>query len=97
MFGRATFEAQRKGRTLLTVTTELPQMEPDKTEFVRAMMERSLSNVKGIWSLIASDSPLAIPVHGRSRSASSNTSDPDRPERERSLRHKPSLALRAIR
>lgn len=48
MVGRATFEAKSASQTLVTVTTELPDMPPDKAEFLRAMMERSLGDVKGM-------------------------------------------------
>ena len=47
MGGRATFEAVDPRRTLLTVTADIPGLEdPEKVEFLRSMMQRSVDNVK---------------------------------------------------
>lgn len=47
MFGRATFEAQGADRTMLKVSTDIPEMdESADANFLTTMMERSLGNVK---------------------------------------------------
>lgn len=47
MGGRATLEALDPGRTLLTVMADIPGLEdPEKVEFLRSMMQRSVDNVK---------------------------------------------------
>ncbi|MCI0632608.1 MAG: hypothetical protein L0206_01620 [Actinobacteria bacterium] len=45
--GRTTFEARGPGQTLVTVTTGIEGMgDPEKLEFLTAMMPRSVDNVK---------------------------------------------------
>jgi hypothetical protein len=45
--GRATFEPHGAERTLLTVSADVPGLEdPEKVEFLRSMMQRSVDNVK---------------------------------------------------
>jgi hypothetical protein len=45
--GRATFARRGPARTLVTVTTGIEGMdEPEKIEFLRRMMQRSVDNVK---------------------------------------------------
>jgi hypothetical protein len=47
MFGRATFEVQGTDRTMLKVSTDIPEMdESADANFLTTMMERSLGNVK---------------------------------------------------
>ena len=45
--GRTAFEARGPARTLVTVTTEIEGMDdPEKLEFLKRLMQRSLNNVK---------------------------------------------------
>ncbi|HEX6207974.1 MAG TPA: SRPBCC family protein, partial [Actinomycetota bacterium] len=46
MRGRAAFQDDGPGRTLLTVLTDVPELDESKASFLRSMMERSLANVK---------------------------------------------------
>jgi uncharacterized membrane protein len=45
--GRTTFEPRDGERTLVTVSADIPGLEdPEKIEFLRSMMQRSVDNVK---------------------------------------------------
>jgi hypothetical protein len=47
MSGRAVFEPHGDERTLLTVSADIPGFDdPEKVEFLRSMMQRSVDNVK---------------------------------------------------
>ena len=47
MSGRAVFEPRGDERTLLVVSADVPGLDdPEKVEFLRAMMRRSVDNVK---------------------------------------------------
>jgi uncharacterized protein YndB with AHSA1/START domain len=49
MQGRATFEATGSERTLLTVITDIPELDdPAASEFITKRMERSVANVKAL-------------------------------------------------
>jgi Polyketide cyclase / dehydrase and lipid transport len=51
--GRATFEERGAGKTLLTITTEIADIEPDRADFLRRMMERSVGNMKSLMESAA--------------------------------------------
>lgn len=45
--GRATFEARGPARTLITMTTEIEEMDDsEKLDFLTSMMRRSVNNVR---------------------------------------------------
>jgi polyketide cyclase/dehydrase/lipid transport protein len=45
--GRATFEPRGPERTLLTLSVDIPELDdPEKVTFMRAMMQRSVDNMK---------------------------------------------------
>ena len=45
--GRATFEPRGAERTLLTLSVDVPELDdPEKVTFMRAMMQRSVDNMK---------------------------------------------------
>jgi hypothetical protein len=45
--GRATFEPLAEGRTLLTMSVDVPALNnPEKIEFMSSMMQRSVDNMK---------------------------------------------------
>jgi uncharacterized protein YndB with AHSA1/START domain len=49
MQGRTTFEPREPERTLLTVSVDIPGLDPSAdVDFLTSMMERSLSNVKAM-------------------------------------------------
>jgi uncharacterized protein YndB with AHSA1/START domain len=47
--GGATFEPRGTERTLLSISVDIPGLDdPEKVEFMRSMMERSVANMKSI-------------------------------------------------
>jgi Polyketide cyclase / dehydrase and lipid transport len=47
--GRATFEVRGAERTLLTMSVDVPGLDdPEKVEFMRSMMQRSVDNMKSL-------------------------------------------------
>ncbi len=49
MLGRATFEERGSERTLLTISADVPRLDdPEKAQFLRSMMQRSVDNMKGM-------------------------------------------------
>jgi Polyketide cyclase / dehydrase and lipid transport len=47
--GRATFEPRSTERTLITISVDIPGLEdPEKVEFMRSMMQRSVENMKSL-------------------------------------------------
>lgn len=46
MRGRATFADDGPARTLLTIETDLPELDESRASFLSSMVERSLANVK---------------------------------------------------
>jgi hypothetical protein len=47
IYGRGTFERLAEGRTLLTMSVDVPGLDdPEKIEFLSSMMQRSVDNVK---------------------------------------------------
>lgn len=52
MTGRTTFESDGPNRTVVTITTEMPNLDASMADVVKSRMQRTIDNVK---SLIESD------------------------------------------
>jgi hypothetical protein len=47
--GRATFEPRSSERTVLTISVDIPGLDdPEKVEFMRSMMQRSVDNMRSL-------------------------------------------------